>query len=143
MDFEHTPKVKELIERVEAFMHEHIYPNQETFQHQLAEMATQAASVGVAADLAAAAAARDPNKAEFEIAAAKVRASDAAQTGASIAHQTHGAIGFTYEHGLHFWTRRLWSWGPDYGGAAHWARLLGRRAIASGGHTLWSDIAAR
>ena len=38
MDFEHSDKVKQLIERLEAFMDEHIYPNQETYQHQLAEM---------------------------------------------------------------------------------------------------------
>lgn len=112
-------------------------------QHQLAELATHAASVGVAVDAAARAVLADPNAAEFDIAAAKVRASDAAQIGASIAHQTHGAIGFTYEHGLHFWTRRLWSWGPEYGGAAHWAQLLGKNAIEGGGHSLWATVTAR
>lgn len=112
-------------------------------QHQLAELATHAASVGVAVDAAARAVLADPNTAEFDIAAAKVRASDAAQIGASIAHQTHGAIGFTYEHGLHFWTRRLWSWGPEYGGAAHWAQVLGKNAIKGGGHSLWATVTAR
>ncbi len=115
----------------------------QAIQHQLAELATHAASVGVAVDMAGTAVTRDPGNAGFEIAAAKVRAADAAQIGASIAHQTHGAIGFTYEHGLHFWTRRLWSWGPEYGGSAHWARQLGRQAISSGGPALWSTIAAR
>lgn len=112
-------------------------------QHQLAELATHAASVGVAVDAAARAVQADPNAAEFDVAAAKVRASDAAQIGASIAHQTHGAIGFTYEHGLHFWTRRLWSWGPEFGGAAHWAQLLGKKAIEGGGYGLWSTVTAR
>jgi len=115
----------------------------QAIQHQLAEMATHAASVGVAVDIAARAMSADPMDAEFEIAAAKLRAADAAQLGASIAHQTHGAIGFTYEHGLHFWTRRLWSWGPEFGGASHWARILGRRAIAEGGHALWPQVTAR
>lgn len=115
----------------------------QAIQHQLAELATHAASVGVAVDTAARAVLVDPGNAEFDIAAAKVRAADAAQIGASIAHQTHGAIGFTYEHGLHFWTRRLWSWGPEYGGAAHWARLLGKKAIEGGGHNLWSAVTAR
>jgi len=37
MDFEHTDKVKELQERVSAFMDEHIYPNEETFEAQINE----------------------------------------------------------------------------------------------------------
>ena len=115
----------------------------QAIQHQLAELATEAASVSVAVDRAARATARDPLTAAFDIAVAKVRAADAAQKGAGIAHQTHGAIGFTYEHGLHFWTRRLWAWAPEYGGAAHWAQHLGRIAIAAGGDALWQEITAR
>jgi len=115
----------------------------QAIQHQLAELATHAASVGVAVDTAARAVLANPNDAEFDIAAAKVRASDAAQIGASIAHQTHGAIGFTYEHGLHFWTRRLWSWAPEYGDAAHWAQRLGKIAIEGGGQGLWATVTAR
>jgi len=38
MDFEHNDKVKDLLERLESFMDEHIYPNQETHQRQLEEM---------------------------------------------------------------------------------------------------------
>lgn len=38
MDFDHSDKVRELIDRLKAFMDEHIYPNQETFQQQLTEM---------------------------------------------------------------------------------------------------------
>jgi len=38
MDFEHSDKVIALIERLEAFMDEHIYPNQETFALQVREM---------------------------------------------------------------------------------------------------------
>jgi len=115
----------------------------QAIQHQLAELATHTARVGVAVDAAGRAVADDAHAAAFDIAVAKVLAADAARTGASIAHQTHGAIGFTYEHGLHFWTRRLWSWAPDYGGATHWARMLGEQAIAAGGHGLWSKIVAR
>ena len=112
-------------------------------QHQLAELASHAASVGVAVDAAARAIQANPMTASFDIAAAKVRAADAAQIGASIAHQTHGAIGFTYEHGLHFWTRRLWSWAPEFGGAAYWAQRLGKDAIDGGGKELWPTLTAR
>lgn len=35
MDFDYSPKVKELQKRVQGFMEEHIYPNEETFHNQL------------------------------------------------------------------------------------------------------------
>ena len=38
MDFEHSSKVKDLIERLEAFMDEHIYPNQDKVEQQIAAM---------------------------------------------------------------------------------------------------------
>ena len=76
-------------------------------------------------------------------AAAKVVAGDAATTAASIVHQTHGAIGFTYEHSLHFSTRRLWSWRGEFGGEAYWAEILGRSVARRGADALWSDLTAR
>ena len=38
MNFEHSDKVLALIERLEAFMDEHIYPNQNTYMQQVREM---------------------------------------------------------------------------------------------------------
>ena len=63
----------------------------------------------------------------FEVAVAKVRAGEAAGIGAGIAHQAHGAIGFTYEHSLHFSTRRLWSWRAEFGSESRWAQRAGPR----------------
>jgi acyl-CoA dehydrogenase len=74
---------------------------------------------------------------------AKVRVGEAAGAGCSIAHQTHGAIGFTYEHSLHFSTRRLWSWRAEFGAEGVWAAELGRRAAARGADQLWADVTAR
>jgi len=37
MNFEHTDKVKELQERLQAFMDEHVYPNEHEFHRQIAE----------------------------------------------------------------------------------------------------------
>lgn len=34
------------------------------------------------------------------------------------AHQSHGAIGFTWEHDLHLYTRRVLSWRAEYGDVA-------------------------
>jgi len=78
--------------------------------------------------------------ARFEIAAAKCRASEAVEPLTRIGHQVHGAIGFTYEYGLHFLTRRLWSWRAEFGGSGEWAGYLGRVARAEGGDNIWSCI---
>jgi acyl-CoA dehydrogenase len=79
--------------------------------------------------------------ASFEIAVAKVRTGEAAGLGAGIAHQAHGAIGFTYEHSLHFVTRRLWSWRAEFGAESHWSVALGRRVAAQGADALWPRMA--
>lgn len=77
---------------------------------------------------------------EYQAMVAKIICGQAAGQVAAIAHQVHGALGFTYEHSLHFATRRLWSWRAEYGSEAHWARAIGERAIRLGGAALWQDI---
>ncbi len=79
----------------------------------------------------------------FDIAVAKVRAGQAATLANSVVHQVHGAIGFTYEHMLHFSTRRLWCWRSDYGSDAYWARALGKAVIAEGGAGFWPSVTGR
>jgi len=59
-----------------------------------------------------------------------------------LSHQVHGAIGFTYEYGLHFVTRRLWAWRAEFGGAGEWGEYLGRAACEAGGDGLWPLITA-
>ena len=110
----------------------------QAIQHQLAVLAGHAAAAGIAAERAFAAA--EDGDAAFEIAVAKVRAGEAAGIAAGIAHQVHGAIGFTYEHSLHFATRRLWSWRAEFGSESHWAEALGRRVVARGADALWPDL---
>lgn len=78
----------------------------------------------------------------FEVAVAKIRAGQAAGVAANIAHQVHGAIGFTYEHSLHYATRRLWSWRAEFGAESMWAEQLGRQAIAAGGREFWNGLTA-
>ena len=113
----------------------------QAIQQQLAVLATQAAAAGIAADHACAS--LNKGDAAFEIAVAKIRADDASSIATSIAHQVHGAIGFTYEHGLHFATRRLWSWRAEFGAGAEWAESLGRETIARGADALWPYVTAR
>ena len=80
--------------------------------------------------------------ARFEIAAAKCRASEAVEKLTRLSHQVHGAIGFTYEYGLHFLTRRLWAWRAEFGGAGEWGEYLGRIAVEVGGDGIWPTITA-
>ena len=79
----------------------------------------------------------------FEIGCAKVVAGEAVGTCAAIVHQVHAAIGFTDEHPLHLFTRRLWSWRDAAGAERVWARRIGEAALARGGDALWPDLTAR
>jgi acyl-CoA dehydrogenase len=109
-------------------------------QQNLALLAGQAAAATAAAEAAIEAASHDLESPA--VAAAKIRAGEAAGIGAAIAHQVHGAIGFTQEHRLHYSTRRLWSWRDEFGNEAYWARKLGGVVAAAGADRLWHGITA-
>jgi len=102
-------------------------------QDLIARLAGESAATKAAVDAAARTGA-DPSA----VAAAKVRSSIAASEGARLAHQIHGAIGVTYEHQLHHFTTRLWSWRDEFGTEAAWARALGARVSAEGGAGFWA-----
>ena len=110
-------------------------------QQLVAVMASHTAAVGVAADTAIAAVesvlARKGGDATFMAACAKARASEACYEVTRIAHQLHGAIGYTREHDLHRFTRRLWAWRDADGDEGYWQRRVGEMAIRSGGAGLW------
>ncbi len=114
-------------------------------QQMVAVMASQAAVVGVAADTAIAAVeaalSGDGGDATFMAACAKARASEACHEVTRIAHQLHGAIGYTREHDLHRFTRRLWAWRDADGDEGYWQRRVGEMAIRSGGAGLWPLLA--
>lgn len=123
----------------------------QVIQHALAGLAGHVAASEAAAEAAFAAADRASLGAgwdgegapTFEIAAAKVLVGEAGEAAPAIAHQIHGAIGFTYEHDLHFATRRLWAWRSEFGSESHWADFLGRRAFAAGPAGLWNLLTSR
>lgn len=112
----------------------------QAIQQSLAVLAGHAAAASAAAEAAIEAVARGPDS--LAVAAAKIRAGEAAGIGAAIAHQVHGAIGFTQEHRLHYSTRRLWSWRDEFGNEAYWARRLGGVVAAAGADRLWQSITA-
>ncbi|MCP3731262.1 acyl-CoA/acyl-ACP dehydrogenase [Sphingomonas sp. MG17] len=109
-------------------------------QQSLATLACEAAAVNCAA--LAAAMALDARDASYAVAAAKTRAGEAIGEATAIAHQVHGAIGFTEEYGLHPLTRRLWCWRSEFGGDGHWASVLGGRIAAAGPARFWPDLTA-
>ncbi len=115
-------------------------------QHNLARLAGETAAALAAAGSAADAIATEPefNDAVFlEVASAKIRVGEAAETGAAIAHQVHGAIGFSREHVLHRYTQRLWAWRDDFGSESQWAARLGAHVARNGADALWPALAAR
>lgn len=104
--------------------------------------AARTAALAAAAD-APSSARVDTPEAAFSIAVAKVRCGEAATHACAIAHQVHGAIGFTREHALHFATRRLWAWREQFGSDAWWAARLGALAIRAGGQRFWPSLTRR
>jgi alkylation response protein AidB-like acyl-CoA dehydrogenase len=118
----------------------------QAIQHNLARLGGE-----VAAALAASGSAAETlqSTTEFdqsillEIAAAKIRCGEAVTTGAAIAHQVHGAIGWTAEHILQRFTRRMWGWRDDFGTESHWAVMLGDMVVENGADALWPMLAAR
>jgi len=115
-------------------------------QHNLARLAGEVAAALTAAGSAADAISRAEtfDAAVFlEAASAKIRSAEAAEQGAAIAHQVHGAIGFTKEHVLHRFTLRMLSWRDDFGNESHWAVALGNLVAGRGADELWPLIASR
>jgi acyl-CoA dehydrogenase len=114
-------------------------------QHNLAKLAGESAAALAAATSAADAFATGaaPGAAFLEAASAKIRCSEAAEKAAAIAHQVHGAIGFTIEHILHRYTLRALAWRDDFGSESYWAVELGKRVAANGADELWPLVASR
>lgn len=110
-------------------------------QHNLAIMAGETAAARRAADAAMDALGGD--RIELEVAVAKSRVGEAAGVVAEIAHQVHGAMGFTHEHSLHHFTRRAWAWRDEHGNEAFWQQRLGRHLAMLGADSLWDFLATR
>jgi acyl-CoA dehydrogenase len=103
-------------------------------QHALAVMAGEIERARAATALAVAAAADygfDHPATGYAVTAAKVAVGRAVEPVTTIAHQLHGAIGVTIEHRLWQATMRARSWVDEFGTTAHYARRLGRIALAA------------
>jgi acyl-CoA dehydrogenase len=116
-------------------------------QQQLALAAAEVAAAVAAATSAARVVDADgftAPSARLAVAVAKSRTSEAAGEVARIAHQVHGAIGFTREHDLRLLTTRLWAWRDEDGSEAHWNEFIGALALdavrRTGADGLWPLI---
>lgn len=115
-------------------------------QHNLARLSGEVAAAVAVAESAADALATlpsDSNELLLEIASAKIRCGEAAETGARIAHQVHGAIGYTDEHVLHRYSLRALAWRDEFGNESTWARRLGRIVCGQSSTQLWNLLASR
>ncbi|MFK0292708.1 acyl-CoA dehydrogenase family protein [Streptomyces sp. NPDC090442] len=100
-----------------------------------AKLVEEAALIGAAVGAATAALA-EPGAAEFSAWIAAAQASASVAEIARIAHQLHGAIGFTELSPLRLATTRMWSWRDEDGGEHAWQRGIGRRVVEAGDR-LW------
>lgn len=107
-------------------------------QHMLADAAGQLVAAGALVDNAAEA--WGHGDFVFRVALAKSRAGLAAGKVAEVAHQVHAAMGFTRDHDLNFYTRRLWAWREEFGNEQIWQERIGREICAQGGAALWPRI---
>ncbi len=104
-------------------------------QHSLATLAEQ-----VSATEAASRAAYASGAGLLETASAKIVANLASEAAVAIAHQMHGAMGFTWEYALHHRTRRLIAWGAEFGTIRHWESALGALAAEQGADAYWAFL---
>ena len=74
---------------------------------------------------------------------AKARIGEATGIVTDTVHQLFGAMGFTHEHVLHHYTRRLWDWREEYGNERYWQETLGSSICAGGADQLWPFLATR
>lgn len=115
----------------------------QAIQHYLATMAGEVAASRMAVDMAAALfhqSSDAPQTYFMAAAAAKVRCGEASGIVAKLAHQIHGAIGFSWEYHLHPLTRRLWAWREEFGNESYWSEQIGQILVEQGPGSLWPTV---
>lgn len=103
----------------------------QAIQHKVADIAGESALANASVEQAVRELSQHPlpfsgNGDTFlSVATAKVVASAAAGTVSRLAHQCHGAMGFSYEYPLQQYSRRIWSWREEYGSEFYWSERIG------------------
>lgn len=103
----------------------------QAIQHKVADSAGESALANAAVEQAVRELSEHPRPFSgsadslLSVATAKVVASEAAGTVSRLAHQCHGAMGFSYEYPLQQYSRRIWSWREEYGSEFYWSERIG------------------
>lgn len=100
----------------------------QAIQHYMADMAIKVKSAQHLANRAAWSLDNvdDPTEVARAVSQAKWAANTLMPEVCWTAHQSHGAIGFTWEHDLHLYTRRVLSWRAEYGDVAETRAQMAR-----------------
>mgnify|MGYP003633593627 CR=1 FL=1 len=106
----------------------------QAIQHQLSMLAGESAACQRSADAVL------YSTGDLDVAIGKARSGEAVTLVSDIAHQVHGAIGYTLEHALNLRTRRLWQWRDEYGSERYWQLIIGERFCRLGADGLWAGI---
>jgi acyl-CoA dehydrogenase len=115
----------------------------QTVQNLIADIAAEAALARAATEAALTAAVTSEWLAptlDFLVAVARSCAGHAASVVVRNAHQVHGAIGTTWEHRLHEFTRPALAWRSEFGSVQHWDDQVTDAALRAGASGLWSLI---
>ncbi len=112
----------------------------QAIQQHLASMAAETLLSKVAVEAAALAIDEGADAADTTVAGAKIVSGQAAGLVSALAHQIHGALGYTDEHTLRLSTTRLWAWRDEAGNEEHWSVALGQRALSAGSAGLWQLV---
>lgn len=97
-------------------------------QHHCANMATAARGILLMARQGAWALSQGPSGANAAL-RAKLYANRELPGICALAHQCHGAIGFTWEHDMHLFTRHAIEWRSEYGDSRLLTKLLSPSAV--------------
>ncbi|AKV98144.1 hypothetical protein ACP86_19480 [Marinobacter sp. CP1] len=126
----------------------------QAIQHKVADIVGESALSIAAVEQAIRALSKHPepfsgDQAVFvPVATAKVVTSEGAATVARLAHQSHGAMGFSFEYPLQQFSRRIWCWREEYGSEFYWSERLGMNVagelckVDAGTRQVW-DIVSR
>lgn len=115
----------------------------QAIQELVADLAAEASLARAAADAAVSQVVREGWSDEgtaFSVAVAKSCAGHAATTVVRNSHQVHGAIGTTYEHALHRYTKPVLAWRSEFGSVRDWDNVLAQAASTAGSADAWRLI---
>ena len=110
----------------------------QAIQHQISEMAVELAASNAALSSLKITNKLMPNL--DDIAILKIRTGIAAGKLIAISHQVHGAMGFTKEYELSYFTKNLNSWRNDFGNETYWQNILGKNFLEKTNLSLWEYL---